>query len=81
MRTCLPFIWAGYRAEARYTYRLEDLHSENALWEGLAGNIRREIRKAQRQLRVRQGDDVDLFHGVDEDLPSARIWRPPIVTS
>jgi hypothetical protein len=64
VRTCLPFIWAGYRAEARYTYRLEDLHSENALWEGLAGNIRREIRKAQRQLRVRQGDDVDLFHSV-----------------
>ena len=53
--TCLPFIWAGYRAEARYTYLLDDLHSENALWEGLAGNIRREIRKAQRQLRGPRG--------------------------
>ena len=64
VRTCLPFIWAGYRAEVRYTYRLEDLHSETALWDGLAGNIRREIRKAQRQLRVCQGSDVDLFHAV-----------------
>jgi hypothetical protein len=64
VRTCLPFLWAGYRAEVRYTYRLEDLHSEPALWEGLAGNIRREIRKAQRQLRVCQGSDLDTFHAV-----------------
>src|SRR6185312_10531968 len=25
---CLPFIWAGYRAEFRYTYQLRDLSSE-----------------------------------------------------
>jgi Acetyltransferase (GNAT) domain len=62
--TCLPFIWAGYRAEVRYTYRLEDLRSERALWDGLAGNIRREIRKARRQLRVCVGSDVEQFHAV-----------------
>ena len=62
--TCLPFIWAGYRAEVRYTYRLEDLSSEQALWEGLAGNIRREIRKAARQLVVHEGTDIDRFHAV-----------------
>jgi lipid II:glycine glycyltransferase (peptidoglycan interpeptide bridge formation enzyme) len=61
---CLPFIWAGYRAEVRYTYQLNDLASEQALWEGLAGNIRREIRKARRQLRVREASDVDRFHRV-----------------
>src|SRR4051794_912813 len=57
--SALPFIWAGYRAEMRYTYRLEDLSSEAALWDGLAGNIRREIRKARRRLRVCEGDDLD----------------------
>ena len=62
--TALPFIWAGYRAEVRYTYRLEDLSCESALWNGLAGNIRREIRKAQRRLQVREGADVDRFHTV-----------------
>jgi lipid II:glycine glycyltransferase (peptidoglycan interpeptide bridge formation enzyme) len=61
---CLPFIWAGYRAEVRYTYLLEDLTSEQALWEGLAGNIRREIRKAKRQLVVREASDVDRFYRV-----------------
>jgi len=54
----LPFIWAGYRAEVRYTYRLEDLRSEQALWDGLSGNIRREIRKARRRVKVR--DDLGL---------------------
>jgi len=62
--SALPFIWAGYRAELRYTYRLEDLSSEAALWDGLAGNIRREIRKARRRLRVCEGEDLDRFHAV-----------------
>lgn len=61
---CLPFVWAGYRAEVRYTYRLEDLSSEAALWEGLAGNIRREIRKAGRQLEVRDDLGIDRLHQV-----------------
>jgi hypothetical protein len=62
--TCLPFIWAGYRAEVRYTYRLENLTFERVLWDGLAGNIRREIRKAVRQLQVREDTDIDRFHAV-----------------
>jgi CelD/BcsL family acetyltransferase involved in cellulose biosynthesis len=62
--TCLPFVWAGYRAEVRYTYRLEDLSSETALWDGLAGNIRREIRKAERRLQVFESGDVDRFYTV-----------------
>jgi hypothetical protein len=61
---CLPFIWAGYRAEVRYTYLLDDLSSEQALWDGLAGNIRREVRKARRRLEVREAADADRFYGV-----------------
>ena len=64
MMNCLPFIWAGYRVEVRYTYLLEDLGSEQALWAGLAGNIRREVRKAQRRLEIRETADVDRFHQV-----------------
>ena len=61
---CLPFIWAGYRAEIRYTYQLRDLSSEQALWAGLAGNIRGEIRKATRRLEVREDSDVERFYRV-----------------
>lgn len=60
----LPFIWAGYRAEVRYTYRLEDLRSEQTLWDGLSGNIRREIRKARRRVKVRDDLGLDQLHAV-----------------
>ena len=54
----LPFIWTGYRAEERYTYRLEDLTSEEVLWAGMSGRARSEIRKAQGRVEVR--DDLGL---------------------
>lgn len=55
----LPFLWRGYRAEVRYTYRLEDLDSEERLWDGLAGNIRREIRKARKRVVVQEDPGAD----------------------
>lgn len=75
--TGLPFIWAGYRAEVRYTYRLEDLSSEETLWSGLAGNIRREIRKAGRQLVVRDDLGIDGFHDIWAKTFSRQQVRAP----
>jgi Acetyltransferase (GNAT) domain len=62
MLNALPFFWAGYRLEIRYTYRLEGLASESALWDGLSGNIRREIRKARTRLEIREDLGIDRFH-------------------
>ena len=64
MRNALPFHWAGYRLEVRYTYRLEGLGSEEALWQGLNGNIRREIRKARKRVEVRDDLGLDRFYDV-----------------
>jgi Acetyltransferase (GNAT) domain len=64
MLNALPFFWAGYRIEARYTYRLDDLRSEEALWDGLRGNVRREIRKARKRVEIRDDLGLDLFHSV-----------------
>jgi hypothetical protein len=60
----LPFHWAGYRIEVQYTYRLEGLRSEEALWEGLRGNIRREIRKARKRVEVRDDIELDRFYAI-----------------
>lgn len=60
----LPFYWAGYRLELRYTYRLHGLRSPDALWDGLRGNIRREIRKARSQLEVRDDLGLDRFYAI-----------------
>ena len=60
----LPFYWAGYTLELQYTYRLEGLGSEADLWNGLRGNIRREIRKARTRVEVRDDTGLDRFHAV-----------------
>jgi hypothetical protein len=60
----LPFRWAGYRIEVRYTYRLNDLRSSDTVWEGMRGNVRREIRKARKRVEVVDDLGVDRFHDV-----------------
>ena len=64
MMNALPFYWAGYRLEVRYTYRLEGLGSEEALWAGLRGNVRREIRKARARVQVHADLGIDRLHAV-----------------
>jgi CelD/BcsL family acetyltransferase involved in cellulose biosynthesis len=77
MLNALPFFWAGYRIEARYTYRLEDLGSEEALWDGLRGNIRREIRKARKRVQIRDDLGLDLFHSVWAKTFARQGLEPP----
>ena len=64
MFNALPFHWAGYRLEVRYTSRLHDLSSSDALWEGLRDNVRREIRKARKRLEVVDDLGVGQFYDV-----------------
>jgi hypothetical protein len=64
MLNALPFLWAGYRIEVRYTYRLDGLGATDALWDDLRGNVRREIRKARKRLEVVEDRGVDRFYDV-----------------
>ena len=57
----LPYHWAGFQAAPRITYVLTLGGGEQPLWAGLQENIRREIRKARKQVEVLTTDDVDLF--------------------
>jgi hypothetical protein len=57
----LPFYWKGFSQTTRYSYVLDDLQDENRLWSELQGNIRREIRKAGRQVEVRDDLGIDTF--------------------
>ena len=47
-----PFAWNRCGLSLRYSYRLEKLSDLDALWNGFADNIRREIRKAEKVLKV-----------------------------
>ncbi len=60
-----PFKWKDYKLQMAYSYRLEDIHNPEAIWDGMADNIRREIRKAQKILKVENNhpiEDLILMH-------------------
>lgn len=54
-----PFRWKGFSLQLAYSYRIEDIHDIDSLWNGLADNIRREIRKAQKIVRVKDDCPID----------------------
>jgi antitoxin (DNA-binding transcriptional repressor) of toxin-antitoxin stability system len=58
----LPFHWAGSEIAVRYTYRLDDLTSEERLWEGLDSATRGTIRKARRTVEIRTDLGLDVAY-------------------
>ncbi|MBV6426444.1 MAG: hypothetical protein KIPDCIKN_00956 [Haliscomenobacter sp.] len=59
----LPFYWAGFRQETRYTYllSLEDLEQ---VFQEINRNMRRNILKAQKEVRVELVNDPERFFPV-----------------
>ena len=55
----LPFHWEGYNQSTRYTYIIENLENREEIWKAFRSNIRQEIRKATKSIRVEQDDDFD----------------------
>ncbi len=54
-----PFKWNGYKMELVYSYRLQDIHDVDNIWNGLADNIRREIKKAQKIVTVEENHPIE----------------------
>jgi hypothetical protein len=57
----LPFYWRGFEQTTRYTYVIEPLDDLDLVWDRFQSNIRREIRKARKQVVVRTDFDVERF--------------------
>ena len=61
-QNALPFQWAGFEQSVRYTYLIEDTSNAEDCWNGLQGNIRRAIKKAQSNFSVQVANDSsELF--------------------
>jgi hypothetical protein len=60
----LPLHWRGFRATTRYTYVIERLGNLEDVFGEFRENIRREIRKAERNVEVRCEENVDEFYEV-----------------
>ena len=61
----LPFYWANYEATPRYTYVL-DLDNLKTVFAGFNRNIRRNIKKAQAELKVIQGGSTEDFYRINK---------------
>jgi lipid II:glycine glycyltransferase (peptidoglycan interpeptide bridge formation enzyme) len=61
MTNWLPFYWHGFNQTTYYSYVLENIDDLDMVWNGFQENIRREIRKAQKQVVVRKDLDVNKF--------------------
>ena len=57
----LPFIWAGFKVEAMFSYRLENLNDLDLVWKGFKENIRTDIRKAEKNVFVKEEDNIEVL--------------------
>ena len=62
----LPFYWKGFQQTTRYTYVIDNLTDLDYIWLEFQENIRREIRKASKRLRVHSEYGIDKFLEVNE---------------
>ena len=53
----LPFYWQGFQQTTHYTYLFDNTDKLETIWAGMRENIRREINKARRDLRVEESTD------------------------
>lgn len=54
----LPFYWKDFSLTTRYTYVLENLAASDELWNNLNSSTRSQIRKAEKNLRVSESEDI-----------------------
>jgi hypothetical protein len=57
-----PFYWRGYNQSTHYTYLLENLKDLDTIYKNLKGSIRTDLKKAAKNITVKEGDDVYLFY-------------------
>ena len=77
----LPFTWQGYRQSIRYTFLIEDISDPQKCFEQFKGNIRTNIRKAERQLKVISSTDPDKLYDIHNKSFAHQEGHSPIPRS
>lgn len=62
----LPFYWNGYRQTTRYSYVISDIKDTDAVFREFRNNIRREIRKAGKHLKIVEENDLSDFYKLNK---------------
>jgi hypothetical protein len=61
----LPFYWQDYSQTTRYTYIIPDLSNLDRIWSDFCGKIRTDIRKAKKNITVRNDLGLDTFYRIN----------------
>lgn len=56
----LPLYWLGFSQTTRYTYVINDLTNLDAVWNGIQGNIKGDIKKAVNRYELIVHSDLDF---------------------
>lgn len=74
----LPFQWANYQQQVRYTYLLTDCMDTDAIFNDFRDNVRREIRKAEKQLSITESSDITALFDLKAASYAAKKEKLPI---
>jgi lipid II:glycine glycyltransferase (peptidoglycan interpeptide bridge formation enzyme) len=58
MNNWLPFYWRGFEQTTRYTYIIDDTADIEEVYEGFKDSLKRQIKKADKQLKVNSVNDI-----------------------
>ncbi len=62
----LPFYWQDFGQTTRYTYVLEDLSDLNKIYENFHTNIRTNIKKAEKNIKITVSSDIAKFYKLNQ---------------
>ncbi|MEQ8908644.1 MAG: GNAT family N-acetyltransferase [Vicingaceae bacterium] len=74
----LAFLWKGFQQQIKYTYVLHLGQEKQQLWSGLRENIRRQIRKAKKSLRIEMSYDAETLDQLVNQSFESRNDQNPI---
>ena len=60
-----PFIWKGFKQTNQYSYFLKNIKEHDLLFKSFKGNIRTDIRKAEKIISIEETDDIKTFYEIN----------------
>lgn len=74
----LPYLWQGYEARPRFTYRFEDLSDLEKIYANMYNVTKRNIKTAQKRVEIREDFDYERLWLLIEKTYAAQGSRPPL---
>ncbi len=62
----LPFYWKGYKQSTNYTYILDDLSDLDTVFSNFRSNIKTDIKKAQKKVKISSNNDISKFYEINK---------------